>query len=97
MSRASRRLRKINNKMEYRIDPVDFDTMTDIECYLESTSLTDMQRQEVRRDIIDMLIDGRRRGGGLRRISSAATTARSATTSCRPSRQRPSGCGRWVG
>lgn len=62
MSRASRRLRKINNKMEYRIDPVDFDTMTDIECYLESTSLTDMQRQEVRRDIIDMLIDGRRRG-----------------------------------
>ena len=59
MSRASRRLRKINNKMEYRIDPVDFDTMTDIECYLESTGLTDMQRQEVRRDIIDMLIDGR--------------------------------------
>ena len=62
MSRASRRLRKINNEMEYRIDPVDFDVMTDIACYLESTSLTDMQRQEVRRDIIDMLIDGRRRG-----------------------------------
>lgn len=68
MSRASRRLRKINNEMEYRIDPMDFDVMTDIECYLEITSLTDMQRQEVRRDIIDMLIDGRRRGKTARGI-----------------------------
>ena len=30
MSRASRRLRKINNEMEYHIDPMDFDVMTDI-------------------------------------------------------------------
>lgn len=62
MSRASRHLRKINNAMEDRIDPMDFDTMTGIVCYLRSTSLTAMQQEEVRRDIIDMLIDGRRRG-----------------------------------
>lgn len=62
MSRKSRHLRKINNAMGDRIDPADFDTMTDIVCYLRSTSLTAMQQEEVRRDIIDMLIDGRRRG-----------------------------------
>lgn len=62
MSRASRHLRKINNAMDDRIDPADSGTMTDIVCYLRSTSLTAMQQEEVRRDIMDMLIDGRRRG-----------------------------------
>lgn len=55
-------MRKINNAMENRIDPVDSDTMTGIVCYLRSTSLTAMQQEEVRRDVIDMLIDGRQRG-----------------------------------
>lgn len=62
MSRASRHLRKINNEMQDRIDPADSGTMTDIVCYLRSTNLTAMQQEEVRRDIMDMLIDGRRRG-----------------------------------
>lgn len=62
MSRAARRLRKINNEMGNRLDPKDLDAMRGIVNYLQSTGLTAVQREEVRRDIIDMLIDGRRRG-----------------------------------
>lgn len=62
MSREARMLRDENNKLEKQLDDKTNDILTDIVVYIRSANISDIDQENVRRDITQMLIDARGRG-----------------------------------
>lgn len=62
MSREARILRDENNELEKRLDDKTNDILTDIVVYIRSANISDIDQENVRRDITQMLIDARGRG-----------------------------------
>ena len=62
MSREARVLRDENNELEKRLDEKTNDILTDIVVYIRSANISDIDQENVRRDITQMLIDARCRG-----------------------------------
>lgn len=62
MSREARVLRDENNKLEKQLDDKTNDILTDIVVYIRSANISDIDQENVRRDITQMLIDARGRG-----------------------------------
>lgn len=62
MSREVRVLRDENNKLEKQLDDKTNDILTDIVVYIRSANISDIDQENVRRDITQMLIDARGRG-----------------------------------
>ena len=62
MSREARVLRDENNELEKRLDDKTNDILTDIVVYIRSANISDIDQENVRRDITQMLIDARGRG-----------------------------------
>lgn len=62
MSREARVLRDENNELEKQLDDKTNDILTDIVVYIRSANISDIDQENVRRDITQMLIDARGRG-----------------------------------
>lgn len=62
MSREARVLRDENNKLEKQLDDKTNEILTDIVVYIRSANISDIDQENVRRDITQMLIDARGRG-----------------------------------
>lgn len=62
MSREARMLRDENNKLEKQLDDKTNEILTDIVVYIRSANISDIDQENVRRDITQMLIDARGRG-----------------------------------
>lgn len=62
MSREARVLRDENNELEKQLDYKTNDILTDIVVYIRSANISDIDQENVRRDITQMLIDARGRG-----------------------------------
>lgn len=62
MSREARVLRDENNELEKQLDDKTNDILTDIVVYIRSANISDIDQENVRRDITQMLIDTRGRG-----------------------------------
>lgn len=62
MSREVRILRDENNELEKRLDDKTNEILTDIVVYIRSANISDIDQENVRRDITQMLIDARGRG-----------------------------------
>lgn len=62
MSREARMLRDENNELEKQLDDKTNDILTDIVVYIRSANISDIDQENVRRDITQMLIDARGRG-----------------------------------
>ena len=62
MSREARMLRDENNKLEKQLDDKTNEILTDIVVYIRSAKISDIDQENVRRDITQMLIDARGRG-----------------------------------
>lgn len=62
MSREARVLRDENNELEKQLDDKTNDILTDIVVYIRSENISDIDQENVRRDITQMLIDARGRG-----------------------------------
>lgn len=62
MSKQVRRLLRENNEMEKLLSEDGRSVMTDIAVYLRGADIRDIDQEQIRRDIIQMLIDGEGRG-----------------------------------
>lgn len=62
MSKEARVLRDENNELEKQLDDKTNDILTDIVVYIRSANISDIDQENVRRDITQMLIDARGRG-----------------------------------
>ena len=62
MSKQVRRLLRENNEMEKLLSEDGRSVMTDIAVYLRGADIRDIDQEQIRRDIIQMLIDGEERG-----------------------------------
>ncbi len=62
MSREARVLRDENNELEKQLDDKTNEILTDIVVYIRSANISDIDQENVRRDITQMLIDARGRG-----------------------------------
>lgn len=62
MSREVMVLRDENNELEKQLDDKTNDILTDIVVYIRSANISDIDQENVRRDITQMLIDARGRG-----------------------------------
>lgn len=62
MSKQVRQLLKENNEMEKLLSEEGRSVMTDIVVYLRGAGISDIDQEQVRRDIMQMLIDGEARG-----------------------------------
>ena len=62
MSREARVLRDENNELEKQLDDKTNDILTNIVVYIRSANISDIDQENVRRDITQMLIDARGRG-----------------------------------
>lgn len=62
MSRKVRELRKRNNQLELNLNQENQNTLTDIVVYLRTSNISEYQQEVVRKDIMDMMIDGEHRG-----------------------------------
>lgn len=68
MSKQVRQLLKENNEMEKLLSEDGRSVMTDIVVYLRGVDISDIDQEQVRRDIIQMLIDGEARGGSAEEV-----------------------------
>lgn len=59
MSREARVLRDENNELEKQLDDKTNDILTDIVVYIRNANISDIDQENVRRDITQMLIDAR--------------------------------------
>lgn len=59
MSREARVLRDENNELEKQLDDKTNDILTDIVVYIRIANISDIDQENVRRDITQMLIDAR--------------------------------------
>lgn len=62
MSREARIFRDENNELEKQLDDKTNDILTDMVVYIRSANISDIDQENVRRDITQMLIDARGRG-----------------------------------
>ena len=62
MSKQVRQLLRENNEMEKLLSEDGRSVMTDIVVYLRCADISDIDQEQVRRDIMQMLIDGEARG-----------------------------------
>ena len=62
MSKQVRQLLRENNEMEKLLSEDGRSVMTDIVVYLRCADISDIDQEQVRRDIMQMLIDGKARG-----------------------------------
>lgn len=62
MSREARVLKDENNELEKQLDDKTNEILTDIVVYIRSENISDIDQENVRRDITQMLIDARGRG-----------------------------------
>lgn len=65
MHRETKRLLQENNALEEQLPPEDRAVLTDMVVYLRSANITTYRQECVRRDITEMLLEGRRRGDTL--------------------------------
>ena len=62
MHEETKRLLQENNALEEQLPPEDRAVLTDMVVYLRSANITTYRQECVRRDITEMLLEGRRRG-----------------------------------
>lgn len=66
--KEAKALRNLNNKTEMQMSAESNEVYTDMVVYLRSSSLTLFQQEQIRRDLIDMILDGEQRGETIDRI-----------------------------
>lgn len=62
MNKATRQLLEENNRQEVQLTSGSKEALTNIVAYLRGSSVPMAQQEQVRRDILDMLLEGERRG-----------------------------------
>lgn len=62
MSKRTKQLLKENNELEKQINSTNTEILTDIIVYIRSANISVYKQEVVRRDIIQMIIDGENRG-----------------------------------
>lgn len=68
MTKEGKKLLKSNLQKEKKISPENMDAYSDIILYLRYADLSRTSQEEVRSDILDMIIDGQHRGEGIRKV-----------------------------
>lgn len=68
MTKEGKKLLKSNLEKEKKISPENMEAYNDIILYLRYADLSRTNQEEVRSDILDMIIDGQHRGEGIRKV-----------------------------
>ena len=65
MNRVLRHILKENNRLSERLSPENQQMETNIVVYLRASAISEYQQERVRRDILQMMLDGQARGDSM--------------------------------